>query len=132
MKEAKVETYLRDSLQGYGFKVPKLVLPGYAGAPDRLILWPTWSPAPPEFVELKRPGKDAGALQAAVADDWTARGVAVNPVIDTIPKASYMIRLMLITAVRRYQRDITNALRPLPDHIMSAYRDACAIEKMRP
>ncbi len=132
MKEAKVEDYFVGTLEGYGFKVPKLVLPGYAGAPDRLILWPTWSPAPPEVVELKRPGKDARPLQEAVGKDWLARGVVVNPVVDTIPKAAHMIRLMLITAVRRYQRNITNALRPLPEHIMSAYRDACAIEKMRP
>jgi hypothetical protein len=43
MKEAVVEGRLK-RLERSGFKVLKLRTPGYNGAMDRLILWPTYAP----------------------------------------------------------------------------------------
>lgn len=75
--ENDIETLFRENLEDWGFLVLKLKTPGRTGCMDRMILRPKYSPGAPLFVELKRSGKDLRPLQAAIADDWKARGVEV-------------------------------------------------------
>jgi hypothetical protein len=74
--EADIERKLH-RLADYGFKVLKLYTPGTIGVMDRMILRPRYSPGPPMFVELKRPGKKLRPLQRATAKDWKHRGCIV-------------------------------------------------------
>jgi hypothetical protein len=101
IKEAVVETSLK-VLERKGFKVLKLRTPGNNGVMDRMILWPTYAPHPPTFVELKRPGKEPRPLQAAVADDWRARGCDVREYCDTVYKVNTLIADML-AEIERYR-----------------------------
>jgi hypothetical protein len=75
--ESEVERHLKQRLDAYGFKVLKLTTPGTQGVPDRMILRPRYSPGPPMFVELKRPGKKLRELQKRVGEDWLCRGCMV-------------------------------------------------------
>jgi hypothetical protein len=77
INESDVERTLKDRLEEYGFEVLKLYTPGRIGVPDRLILMPRYSPGPPRFVELKRPGKRLRVLQKVLAEDWRKRGCSV-------------------------------------------------------
>ena len=77
VNESEIERELYDQLTAYGFKVLKLYTPGNTGTMDRMILRPRYSPGPPMFIELKRPGKKLKPLQAAIAVDWTVRGCIV-------------------------------------------------------
>ena len=129
LTESEIEQRLK-KLEDYGFLVLKLTTPGNSGVMDRMILWPTWAPAPPEFVEVKRPNQRPRPLQEATAENWLARGCVVNPYVDSYTKVDKMVRLMLIAAVRRYERNITNALVPLPEHIKLAYNAALRIERL--
>lgn len=101
MLEAVVERRLR-GLKGAGFVVLKLHTPGHSGVMDRMILWPKYCPKPPSFVEIKKPGKSPRALQAAVADEWVARGVDVWPYCDTVEKVDEMIEVMVAIAKGTY------------------------------
>lgn len=94
MKEAPVEKRLK-RLEECGFKVLKLVTPGYSGVMDRLILWPKWAPRAPTFVEVKRPGKDERPLQAAVRDDWRERGCDVRERVSTYEEVDALVRTLL-------------------------------------
>lgn len=113
-------------LEGFGFKVLKLVTPGHISTHDRLILAPTWSPAPPCFVEVKAPGKSLRAAQAYTGDNWRNRGCDVRPFVDTEDKAIELCDNLLVAAVIRY-RNAFNPLTPvswltgLPDHVRNAY-----------
>ena len=97
MKEAPVEQRLKDRLESRGFKVLKLVTPGYSGTMDRLILMPLYKPGPPHFVECKRPSKTERRLQELVRDDWRKRGCQVLDVCDTYERVEdifeYLTRL---------------------------------------
>lgn len=75
--ESDIERKLRENLSEYGFKVLKLYTPGNIGTMDRMILNPTYSPGPPRFVELKRPGKKLRLLQVAIGQEWARRGCEV-------------------------------------------------------
>lgn len=90
MLEAQVEARL-GRLKRYGFAVYKLRTPGNSGVMDRMILWPTYFPGPPIFVELKRPGKEPRPLQEAIANDWRKRGVDVREYCDTILKVTALV-----------------------------------------
>ncbi len=94
MLEAVVERRLQ-KLRDHGFDVYKLKTPGKAGVMDRLILRPVYAPGPPVFVELKRPGKEERALQAALRDKWRARGVDVRDMCDTVGKVDDLIQTLL-------------------------------------
>lgn len=120
MKECKVERRLKTRLEGYGFAVRKLVTPASAGAMDRLILMPKWSPAPPEVVELKAPDKKPRPLQEAVANDWKDRGVTVRDYCDTLEKVDELCDILLYQAVQRYSQ--INSIAGLPEHIYDDYR----------
>ena len=60
-KEASLEAYLIRKVCDLGGKCMKLVSPGSAGMPDRLIILPGGVVA---FVELKRLGEEPSDLQA--------------------------------------------------------------------
>lgn len=100
MLEARVEAEFK-VLEKCGFEVLKLRTPGYNGVLDRMILMPRWSPAPPVFVECKRPGKSERLLQAAVRDDWRARGCDVRDMCDTVEKVRALCRRLLWEAEQR-------------------------------
>lgn len=75
--EHDLEERLRTRLSDYGFKVLKLTTPGNIGCMDRMVLMPRYSPGPPLFVEIKKPGKKLRPLQEAIAIDWRLRGCIV-------------------------------------------------------
>jgi len=58
--EKDIETYLRESVKGFGGKAYKFVSPGNSGVPDRLVCLPGGKVF---FVELKGPGKTPTPLQ---------------------------------------------------------------------
>ena len=60
--EKQIEQRLVTAVRGRGGIAPKLVSPGYAGMPDRLVLLPGGVCA---FAELKAPGMKPRALQTA-------------------------------------------------------------------
>jgi hypothetical protein len=101
MRESVVEVKLK-VLERFGFKVLKLRTPGYNGVMDRMILWPTYAPRPPSFVELKRPGKEPRLLQIAVANEWRRRGCDVREYCDTIEKVEALVSKLIIE-VERYR-----------------------------
>lgn len=102
MLESVVEQRLKQ-LERHGFAVYKLRTPGKSGVMDRMILWPKYAPRPPTFVELKRPGKEPRPLQAAVADDWTARGADVREYCDTVEKVATLMD-KLVTELEWYKK----------------------------
>ena len=75
--ESEIERHLVRRLTEFGFKVLKLYTPGTTGVMDRLILRPRYSPGPPMFLELKRPGKKLRLKQWAIGEDWKQRGCLV-------------------------------------------------------
>lgn len=107
--ESKIETRLKLLLENRGFKVLKLVTQGTAGAPDRMILRPTWSPGPPWFIELKRPGKRERRLQELVREEWRNRGLLVLDMINTMEQADDLALDLLY----RCQRE-----KPLPKDLI--------------
>lgn len=60
MNEASVEQRLKKKVNEHGGLALKLVSPGFAGVPDRLVLF---SGSKVVFVELKAPSKKLRALQ---------------------------------------------------------------------
>lgn len=95
MIEAPVEKRLKSRLEGEGFKVLKLTTPGDAGAMDRLIMRPLWSPGAPYFCECKRPGKTERRLQELKRDEWRKRGCQVLDVCDTYARVEEIYTLLM-------------------------------------
>ena len=62
MNEKQIENKLTTAVKKAGVIAPKLVCPGFAGMPDRLILLPDGHVG---FAELKAPGKKPRPLQLA-------------------------------------------------------------------
>lgn len=62
MNEKQIENKLTIAVKKAGGIAPKLVCPGFAGMPDRLILLPDGHVG---FAELKAPGKKPRPLQLA-------------------------------------------------------------------
>ena len=60
MREKTIEKKLVDEVRKRGGIAPKLVSPGFAGMPDRIVLLPEGRMA---FVEVKAPGKAPRPLQ---------------------------------------------------------------------
>lgn len=86
MKEAPVEKRLKQKLEPFGFEVLKLTTPGTSHVMDRMIRMPTWSPAPPAFVEVKRPGEEPRPAQDYTAQQWKRAGCDVREYVDTYEK----------------------------------------------
>lgn len=87
MLEKSIESAFKGMLEQHGFKVLKLTTPAHSGTPDRIILWPTYHPNPPIFVEFKQAGKKERPLQIAVRENWTARGCDVRKAVCGIREA---------------------------------------------
>ena len=62
MREKTIEQKLVQSVKARGGLCPKLVCPGMAGMPDRLVLLPGGKMG---FVEVKAPGEKPRPLQTA-------------------------------------------------------------------
>lgn len=129
MLEKTVEDKLK-VLEDYGFEVLKLRTPGVNGVMDRMILAPTWSPAPPVLVEAKRPGKSERPLQEAKRDNWRKRGVDVRDMVDTPEAVQRLCDMLLWEAYRRYTDAHGNDY-GLPKHVglnaEAAIRRLCAL-----
>lgn len=97
MLEKVIEVYVKKTLESKGFLVLKLTTPGFQGVMDRMILFPRYSPRPPEFVEIKRDSKDSklSPVQVRLHRDFASRGVMVHPPIWTIEQARAFCSLML-------------------------------------
>jgi hypothetical protein len=88
MRETKVETYLRISVERRGGTCEKFSSPGRRGVPDRQV---NDRPGRIDFVETKAPGKKPKSWQERDHARRRARGFRVF-VLDTIEKVdSYML-----------------------------------------
>ena len=74
MRESTIEKTLISTVRQSGGLAIKLVSPGWAGAPDRLILMPGGKSA---FVELKAPGHSLRPLQVRRKRQLEALGFSV-------------------------------------------------------
>ncbi|GLB61761.1 VRR-NUC domain-containing protein [Cytobacillus sp. NCCP-133] len=74
MKEASVEQRLKKKVNEHGGLALKLVSPGFAGVPDRLVLFNGSKVA---FVELKAPAKKLRSLQRKRKKQLEALGFKV-------------------------------------------------------
>lgn len=77
MREARIESKLKVEIERRGGLSVKFVSPGWAGAPDRLVLMPggrLW------FLELKAPGKRPRPLQEKRIAELMGRGFRVRVV----------------------------------------------------
>lgn len=79
MREAAIERRLKRKVEAAGGKALKFVSPGWAGAPDRIVLLPGGRVV---FVELKAPGKKPRPIQLKRHEELKALGFEVY-VIDT-------------------------------------------------
>ena len=89
-KERDVEEYLIRQVKRLGGRALKLVCPGVAGVPDRLILLPGGRVC---FCELKAPGKKARPLQLHQHEQLRSMGFDVF-VCDDRLKVDLMIEGM--------------------------------------
>ena len=78
MREKLIEQNLVQAVRRMGGLAPKFTSPGWAGAPDRLVLLPGGRLA---FVEVKAPGKTLRPLQVKRKGQLEALGFRVH-VID--------------------------------------------------
>lgn len=113
--EGKVEGYLKSELERFGFKVVKFEPVGFAGAPDRWIFRPKWSPGPPWTVELKADGKVLRRLQTEVGKDLEKRGVKVLPYLDSKARVDLLVTKLVKRCV--YEADLVERAQ-LPSHIL--------------
>ena len=74
MREKQIEQNLVQAVRRMGGLAPKFISPGWAGAPDRLILLPGGRLA---FVEVKAPGKTLRPLQVKRKGQLKALGFRV-------------------------------------------------------
>lgn len=79
MREAAIERRLKRKVEAAGGKALKFVSPGWAGAPDRIVLLPGGRVV---FVELKAPGKKPRPIQLKRHEELKALGFEVE-VIDS-------------------------------------------------
>ena len=79
MRESSIERRLKQAVERRGGQALKLITPGRAGIPDRLVLLPGGRTV---FVELKAPGKHPRPLQLKRRAELQALGFEVY-VVDT-------------------------------------------------
>lgn len=80
MRESEIERRLVEAVKARGGLAPKLVSPGYAGMPDRVVLLPDGRMA---FVELKAPGKRPRPIQHRRIRELVSLGYGVY-VVDSV------------------------------------------------
>ena len=88
MREARIESKLKVEIERRGGLSLKFVSPGWAGAPDRLVLMPggrLW------FLELKAPGKRPRPLQEKRIAELMGRGFRVR-VISSLGELEEFLR----------------------------------------
>ena len=78
MREKLIEQNLVLAVRRMGGIAPKFVSPGWAGAPDRLVLLPGGHLA---FVEVKAPGKSLRQLQVRRKGQQEALGFRVYVIV---------------------------------------------------
>lgn len=88
MREASIERRLSRKVKAAGGKALKFTSPGWAGAPDRLVLLPGGKII---FVELKAPGKRPRPLQLKRHEELRQLGFHVE-VIDSPEGVDEFIR----------------------------------------
>ena len=92
MNEAGIEKRLKLKVNENGGLALKLVSPGFAGVPDRLVLFPGSKVA---FVELKAPAKKLRALQRKRKKQLEALGFKVYK-IDSYKAIDRMLEEMVL------------------------------------
>lgn len=92
MNEASVEQRLKMKVKENGGLALKLVSPGFAGVPDRLVLFNGLKVA---FVELKAPAKRLRALQRKRKKQLEALGFKVYK-IDSYEAVDRMLEEMML------------------------------------
>lgn len=92
MTERQIESNLIKSVKASGGIALKLISPGVAGVPDRLVLLPGGHAV---FVELKAPGQKPRPLQRKRARQLTALGFSVFTIdsIDDIDAIQEVLKL---------------------------------------
>ena len=93
MNEKQIENKLTMAVKKAGGIAPKLVCPGFAGMPDRLILLPDGYVG---FAELKAPGKTPRPLQVSRHKMLRSLGFKVY-VIDSVEQIGGMLHELLTT-----------------------------------
>ena len=74
MRERDLERYTTMFIKSHGGLALKVISPGYAGVPDRLVLMPGGKMC---FMELKAPGRKPRPLQARRIEQLRALGFKV-------------------------------------------------------
>ena len=90
MREAGFERRLRLEIERRGGRALKLVAPGRAGVPDRLVLMPggqVW------FVELKAPGRSPRPLQLYRIEELSELGFRVRVVSNSDELKAFLAEL---------------------------------------
>lgn len=91
MNEVSIEKRLKTKVSEHGGLALKLVSPGFAGVPDRLVLF---NGAKVVFVELKAPAKKLRALQRKRKKQLEALGFKVYK-IDSFEAVDRMLEEMI-------------------------------------
>lgn len=92
MNEANIEKRLKMKVKEHGGLALKLVSPGFAGVPDRLVLFKDSRVA---FVELKAPAKKLRALQRKRTKQLEALGFKVFK-IDSFEAVDLLLEEMVL------------------------------------
>ncbi|MEK3992316.1 VRR-NUC domain-containing protein [Robertmurraya sp. FSL R5-0851] len=92
MNEVSIEKRLKKKVNENGGLALKLVSPGFAGVPDRLVLFPGSKIA---FVELKAPAKKLRALQQKRKKQLVGLGFKVFK-IDSYEAVDRMLEEMVL------------------------------------
>jgi hypothetical protein len=74
LNEGRLERRFKKEVEKRGVKALKFISPGWAGAPDRIVLLPTGRVV---FAELKPPGESPRPLQIKRAAELKALGFQV-------------------------------------------------------
>lgn len=87
MRESRIERALLTKARRAGFECLKMVSPGRAGVPDRLLLLPNGAHL---FVEVKAPGEKLRPLQEKCKEQFERLGHKVE-VVDSLASVDELI-----------------------------------------